>query len=90
MTSPKFLHDCSRCVFLGHFQKHDLYYCPKEKTLTGRFDHDDTDCVIALAEMTTDPILGEAFKRAQDRGLLYDVLSQDLFGADTKFDDEDW
>lgn len=88
--SPKFMHDCSQCVFLGHFQKHDLYYCPDEKTLTARFDHDDTDCLIALAEATSAPILGEAFKRAKERGLLYDVLDQDLFGMNERFSDEDW
>jgi hypothetical protein len=68
--TPKFMHDCRHCVFLGHYEKHDLYYCPKEETLTARFDHDDTDCVIALAEATTHPLLSVAFLRAEERGLL--------------------
>lgn len=88
--SPKFMHDCDECVFLGHFEKHDLYYCPQDQTLTGRYDHDQTDYIIALAEATTDPILGEAFRRAQDRGLLYDTSDQNLFGTNVKFSDDDW
>lgn len=88
--SPKFLHDCEMCIFLGHFEKHDLYYCPSEKTLTARFDHDQRDCRIIMAEATTDPVLGEAFRRAKKKNLLYDVLDQDLFGLDEKFSDDDW
>jgi len=68
--APKFMHDCQSCVFLGHHEKHDLYFCPKEQTITARFDHDDSDCVIALAEEPVDPLLREAFIRACDRGLI--------------------
>ena len=24
---PIFEHDCSHCIFLGHFDNHDLYHC---------------------------------------------------------------
>lgn len=88
--TPQFIHDCQQCVFLGRFQKHDLYYCPKEQTLTGRFDHDDTDCVIAMAEPTTAPILGEAYRRAKERGLLREVLDTNMFTVNEKFSDDDW
>ena len=30
LDGPVFAHDCSDCVFLGHYQEHDLYFCPKD------------------------------------------------------------
>jgi len=27
LKGPVFEHDCDKCVFLGHYEKHDLYYC---------------------------------------------------------------
>lgn len=30
LKGPVFLHDCEDCVFLGHYEEHDLYFCPKE------------------------------------------------------------
>lgn len=88
--NPKFLHDCTKCIFLGHFEKHDLYYCPDDKTLTARFDHDQMDCRTILAGATSDPILGEAFRRAKKRDLLFQVRDQDLFGMNLRFSDDDW
>jgi hypothetical protein len=85
-NSPKFIHDCLHCVFLGHLQKHDLYYCPREKVLTARFDHDDLDCRVEVAEATSDPIMGEAFRRAKARGLIQEI-EQDFFEFEERFGD---
>lgn len=40
---PKFQHDCSRCVYLGHFEDHDLYYCAGEPTVIARFGDEGPD-----------------------------------------------
>lgn len=37
---PKFQHDCTACIFLGHFEDHDLYYCDREPTVIARFGDD--------------------------------------------------
>ena len=34
---PRFQHDCDNCVFLGHYEGHDLYYCPREPTVIARY-----------------------------------------------------
>lgn len=36
---PKFQHDCKTCVFLGHYEGHDLYWHPGriETTVIARF-----------------------------------------------------
>lgn len=26
-VGPTFKHDCDACIYLGHFEDHDLYYC---------------------------------------------------------------
>lgn len=30
LKGPVFAHDCDECVYLGHYEGHDLYLCPKE------------------------------------------------------------
>lgn len=27
---PMFAHDCDHCVYMGHYEGHDLYFCPQE------------------------------------------------------------
>lgn len=40
---PKFKHDCTSCVYLGHFEDHDLYYCPNDPTVIARFGDEGPD-----------------------------------------------
>jgi len=28
LQGPVYRHDCNACVFLGHYEEKDLYYCP--------------------------------------------------------------
>lgn len=28
MSNARWKHDCDKCEFLGHFEEHDLYWCP--------------------------------------------------------------
>lgn len=30
LKGPVYAHDCDACVFLGHYEERDLYYCPGE------------------------------------------------------------
>ena len=33
-VGPSFKHDCDKCLFLGHYDGHDLYYCAQQLTPT--------------------------------------------------------
>lgn len=44
LEGPVFEHDCDECVFLGHYEKHDLYYCGKDiETVIARWSSDGPD-----------------------------------------------
>ena len=44
MTEPRFRHDCEDCVFIGHYEGHDIYRCPQEglpwPTIVARYGDD--------------------------------------------------
>jgi hypothetical protein len=40
---PIFRHDCEACSFLGHYEEHDLYYCPGEPTVIARYGSEGPD-----------------------------------------------
>lgn len=77
-AKPNFLHNCKECIFLGHFDKHDLYYCPSgapTPRLKARFDHDDVDmkwCVASARRAEGDRHLLQAFQIALKSGLLFE------------------
>jgi len=33
MEAKRHTHDCDRCIFLGPWEKYDLYYCPGKDTV---------------------------------------------------------
>ena len=70
--TPRFLHHCPGCVFLGHHDKHDLYFCPQggHPTVMARFDNDDPDYKSGLVLAGADPHLHEAYERAKAKRLL--------------------
>lgn len=43
IVKPRYTHDCSACVFLGHRGNYDLYYCPNEPTIVCRFSSKGPD-----------------------------------------------
>ena len=48
MSIPKYQHDCEHCVYLGHFNEHDLYYHPHtsvlgQETVVARYGSDERD-----------------------------------------------
>ena len=61
---PKFDHDCTKCVFLGHWEDADLYACPSQNTVIARFSSDAADYKAGLVFTATDPHLAIAFARA--------------------------
>lgn len=75
---PKYKHDCGKCVFLGNWSnndmEHDLYYCSQggHSTVVSRHGDDGEEYTsgIDIAKTNVLPSLAEAFKRAQDKGLV--------------------
>ena len=89
VETPFFVHDCSKCTFLGRVtqerpaEEHkgiealrwaawDLYFCPQHglPTVIARFGHAGPDYVSGLAAADAIPVLGEARRRAQRKGLI--------------------
>jgi len=68
---PKFTHDCNCCRFLGTHEEQDLYYCHGNiPTVIARHSSDGPDYTSGLSFVNHIPILGEAAKRALEKGYL--------------------
>jgi len=69
---PRFQHDCDKCIFLGHFNEHDVYFCPKSNggSLLARYGDDGPDyasspvCCLAVSMRHTDVDYIQAWKQA--------------------------
>lgn len=35
ISNPKFIHDCSGCLFLGNYKQYDVYFCPNAESFCG-------------------------------------------------------
>lgn len=70
ISSRRYPHDCSQCVFLGLYQEYDLYYCPQIglPTVLARYGHEGHEYYSGLG-LSMQPLI-EAQSRAIDRGLL--------------------
>ena len=71
-TYPRFTHDCDRCVFLGHQDDHDHYYCASDfggATIIARYDDDGPDYVSGIVFKDTYP-LDITWSLAKARGLV--------------------
>lgn len=77
MTHPTeekrlFEHDHSCCTFLGTYHFHDLYYCQQGghiPTLLARYGNEGAEYKSGMEGARFDPELGEAKRRAEERGL---------------------
>lgn len=60
LVRPRYLHDCDTCVFLGHFEEYDLYFCPARlfSTVVARFSGEIADYTSGLG--SSSPALVEA------------------------------
>lgn len=70
---PKFQHDCVNCISLGEFNDHDLYFCLQSgdrATVIARYGDDGPDYTSGLGLAHLDTELGEAKKRAEEKGLI--------------------
>ncbi len=62
---PVFRHDCDRCIFLGHFEGRDLYYCHHGiPTVIARHSDEGPDYQSGMAFAETNHYLKEAKFRA--------------------------
>ena len=78
------VHDCNECISLGSFNGEDLYFHPNPPiTLISRRSSDVLDYESGLPFWNVDIQLGEAAKRAVERGL----LTQAYLDAHTIFED---
>lgn len=78
--TPRYIHDCERCLFLGHFAEFDLYFAdhggaasgyePSRATVLARHGNDRSEYVSGLCLADTVPAIGEARRLAVERGLL--------------------
>ena len=72
-----FQHDCDRCVSLGTFshegRDYDLYSCDQGSlgnTVIARYGNEGSEYFSGLWFAESNPTLGEAKKRAIEKGLL--------------------
>lgn len=65
----RYVHGCSKCVFLGQYDKYDLYFCTgTETTLVCRFGNDGSDYASGMVfALVDDP--EPAFKTALELAL---------------------
>lgn len=71
---PRYEHDCDECIFLGHHNKYDLYVCVNLEneifnTTIARYGKDG-NYFSGIEFRDYRPALGEAFKRACEKGFL--------------------
>lgn len=68
---PRFEHDCDKCIFLGHYNEHDLYFCPQggSPTVIARWSSDGPDYISGLALVKSSEVLQMAQRRAMEIGL---------------------
>lgn len=71
LTPPQFTHDDSEnCVFLGHFEGHDLYVHHKGyPTYIARYGNDGPDYITGAFLVGLDPHISEAHRVATLRGI---------------------
>jgi hypothetical protein len=69
MEKPIFEHDCEKCIFLGHYEGYDLYFCKNEPTVIARYG-ENGDYMSGLIFADINPVLGEAKRRAIELCLL--------------------
>ena len=75
VNTPKFTHDCTSCIFLGHYKEHDLYCCSNHNspTVIARFSSEGADYASGAIFAVTNPAndcLREALFRALQQGIL--------------------
>lgn len=73
VSTPRYEHDCDRCVYLGQHQEHDLYYCEQDaagRTLVARYGSDGSDYYSSGIALAIIQPLVEARRLATEYGLI--------------------
>jgi hypothetical protein len=73
-SSRRFQHDCDACTYLGEFRGQDLYFCDEcsvGPTVIARYGSDGRQYTSGMELAAVDPLLGEAQRRALERGLMH-------------------
>jgi hypothetical protein len=65
---PLFKHDCDKCVFLGVYKNHDLYYCNTEPTVIARYGDNGCEYFSGI-HFTSNDYLNKAKLIAIEKGL---------------------
>lgn len=74
--SSRYLHKCTRCIFLGQKDEYDLYFCDQDwelPTIVARYSDDSPDYLsgmVAASEPPYTSILRTGYKLAVARGLI--------------------
>jgi len=74
MENPRYVHECSTCIFLGLYEEYDLYYCPQSgnPTVIARYSSDGPDYLSSMISCMKP--LAEARRLAKERNLrLYEI-----------------
>jgi len=72
-ATPRYPHGCSKCVFLGTYRGHDLYFCEQSgalPTVLARYGREAPAYTSGLILAERDTILREALRLAMERGLV--------------------
>lgn len=69
--SPRFAHDCEKCIFLGQYKEYDLYFCKQggcHPTVIARYGNEGCEYCSGLGFSM--PHMQEAEKRAKALNLI--------------------
>jgi hypothetical protein len=75
---PRYEHDCESCLYLGREGKYDLYYCPTGPTVVARSSSEGGDYLSGLSFVGRSAPLTEAFRRAEQLGLVSDEAREEV------------
>jgi len=78
--TPKFEHDCSRCIFLGHSLNRDYYICIRKEplltTLISRYGKDGGSYSSGVEFCWSSIFLNKALQLAYEQGYIIGDLKQ--------------
>jgi hypothetical protein len=74
---PEFEHDCDACLFLAHYQDHDLYVCGDQDraSLIARYSNDGPDYKSNDAAMVTQ-LMAEGYIHSREHLAVAHLLAE--------------
>lgn len=81
MTTPRYTHDCKACQFMGRWDEHDVWVCPKEPmgpSVIARQSDDPPDYASGPIKVMTSVIFNSVTKKEEllswQEAMLYGAL----------------